>query len=269
MSDYQSQPLPVAEQAPRNGLGNGAMVLGAMGVLSGLIAVFWIAWVLGIAGALGVVGLFLGLAGYARFQRGEATNGTIALWGIFISVFAVILSIVGVVILVGASVDLDGDPTVETEGTVSPTAEKTVSPRVETFAPVQAEPTAPTEPEEVDVVGLKVRDCLAEIEETEESFTSVETVPCAEPHSEEIFAIANIPEGDGQFPGWDAILEHAERLCTAEFESFVGRSYEESELEFSFILPDEEGWRTGDRLIQCTIYDPPGNTTGTLAGANR
>jgi hypothetical protein len=240
-----------------------------MGVLSGLIAVFWIAGVFGIAGVLGIVGLFFGLAGYARFQRGEATNGTIALWGIFISVFAVILSIVGVVIFVGVSVDLDGDPSVETEGTVSPTAENTVSPRVETSAPVQAEPTAPAEPEEVDVVGLEVGDCLAEIEDTEEIFISVETVPCAEPHSEEIFAIANIPEGDGQFPGWDAIEAQAEGLCIAEFESFVGRSYEESELEFAFFTPDEAGWRAGDRLIHCTVYDPAGDTTGTLAGANR
>jgi hypothetical protein len=246
------------------------LIVGNSGVLSGLIAFFFgVAWILGITAVLGIIGLIIGLVGYARFQRGEATNEKTALWGIFISAVAMIFSIVGVVIFVGVSADLDGEPSAETEGAVLPTAENTVLPRVETSAPVQAEPTAPAEPEEVDVVGLEVGDCLAEIEDTEEIFISVETVPCAEAHSEEIFAIANIPEGDGQFPGFDAIEARAEELCIAEFESFVGRSYEESELEFAFFTPDEAGWRAGDRLIHCTVYDPAGDTTGTLAGANR
>jgi hypothetical protein len=192
-----------------------------------------------------------------------------ALWGIFISVAAVIISVVGVVIVVGVSADLEGEPSAETEGTVSPMAENTVSPRVQTSAPPQPEQTAQAEPEEVDIVDVKVGDCLAEIEDTQEIFISVETVSCAEPHSEEIFATVNLPEGDGPFPGWDAVEAQAEELCIAEFENFVGRSYEDSVLDISFFTPDEEGWRAGDRFVLCTVYDPAGDTTRTLAGANR
>ena len=277
MSDYPSQPpppspdqpQPVAQQVPRNGLGMAGLIFGTIGVLSGLIAfLFWLAGILGITGVLGIIGLILGLAGYARFQRGEATNETIALWGTFISALAMILSIVGVVIFVGMSADADGEPSVETEGAASPVAENTGSPHVETSAPARAEQTAPIEPE-VDVVDLKVGDCLAEIEYTEEIFISVETVACTEPHSDEIFATVNLPEGDGQFPGFNAIEAQAEELCIAEFEGFIGRSYEESVLDIAFFTPDEEGWRAGDRLILCTVYDPAGDTTGTLAGANR
>jgi len=40
-------------------------------------------------------------------------------------------------------------------------------------------------------------------------------------------------------------------------------------LDFRFITPSEESWGDGDREILCTVYDPAGDTTGTLADANR
>jgi hypothetical protein len=229
---------------------------GPIGVLSGLIPLFF-----GVAGILGIIGLMLGFVGYGRFQRGAASKGTMALWGIITSAVAMVLSIGGLVILlVGVFADLSAEPSVETESTVPPAAE--------TSAPAQAEETAPTEPEEVDVFVLEVGDCFAEPQDTEEVF-SIETLPCSEPHSEEVFAAVPIPEGDGNFPGFRAIDAQAEELCIAEFEGFVGRSYEESVLDFGFITPSEKSWGDGDREILCTIYDPAGDTTGTLADSNR
>ena len=104
--------------------------------------------------------------------------------------------------------------------------ESTVPPPAETSAPAQAEETGPAEAEEVDIVDLEVGDCLAESLPGEVIF-SVQTVPCSEPHSEEIFAAATLPNGDGDFPGMEAIDAQAEGLCVAEFEGFVGLSYEE------------------------------------------
>src|SRR5918996_6386712 len=106
MSDFPQPPAPdqpqsVAQQAPRNGPGiaalilgiigvPSALVLGIIGVLSGFVPFFF--WV---AGILGIIGLLLGFIGYGRFQRSEASNGTMALWGIVTSaVAAVVVSIV-------------------------------------------------------------------------------------------------------------------------------------------------------------------------------
>jgi hypothetical protein len=97
--------------------------------------------------------------------------------------------------------------------------------------------------------------------------SSVETVPCSEPHSQEIYAVVTLPEGD--FPGMDTIFEQAEELCIAEFESFVGLPYEESALYLHYLTPSEESWSDGDREVVCKVYDPDGDTTGTLADANR
>ena len=54
----------------------------------------------------------------------------------------------------------------------------------------------------------------------------------------------------------------AEELCTAEFEGFVGLPYEDSMLRMNFVIPSEERWDAGDRVVLCTIYDPAGEVSG-------
>ncbi len=73
----------------------------------------------------------------------------------------------------------------------------------------------------------------------------------------------------GGLPGQDAIFEQAEELCITEFERFVGLPYEESALDIDISTPSERTWREDDRLVICAIFDPDGDTTGTLADANR
>jgi hypothetical protein len=263
-SPAPDQPQSVAQQAPRNGPGIAALilgiigmlsalVLGIIGVLSGLVPFFF--WV---AGILGIIGLFLGFIGYGRFQRSEASNGTMALWGIVTSaVAAVVVSIVGAVILVGVFADLVGEASVGTAGTASPGAQ--------TSSPAQAEERAPTEAKQVD--DLTVGDCLRFSGALGEVILGLPTVPCSEPHTEEVFATVTLPEGD--FPGMPAIIAQGEDSCFAEFEGFVGLSYEESVLEIGLYPPEEENWLAGDRLVVCVVSDPAGDTTGTLADANR
>ena len=243
------QPQPVANEAPRNGLGIAALFLGSISVLSSFGRFYWFAAI------LGIIGLILGFIGYGRFQRNEATNGTTALWGIIASAVAVLFSFVGVLFLTGGSADQSDEPSGEAGDTASPAGETSV--------PAQAEETASTESEEINVYDLEVGDCVAAVTD---GFT-VQTVPCSEPHSEEIYAAVTPPEGD--FPGYEAIDAQAKEMCTAEFESFVGLPYEDSMLHVNLVIPTEERWDAGDRMALCTIYDPDGDTTGTLADANR
>jgi Septum formation/Protein of unknown function (DUF2510) len=250
------QPQPVVQLASRDGLVIAALILGIIGVVIGIIPFFF--W---IAGILGVIGLILGFVGRGRAKRGEPTNGTIALWGIIASAVAVVVSIVGLVILIVFE-DL------KVEFWVGPAPEGTASPAVETSAPTQAQETAATGAEAVNVGDLKVGDCLADsLTGGGEAIFTVETVPCSEPHSGEIYAVV-IPRGD--YPGDEAMAVQADELCNAEFESFVGLPYEESVLYFTYLHPsDQESWNAGDREVVCTVYDPAGDTTGTLADANR
>ena len=225
-------------QAPRDGLGVAAFVLGVFG----LILVFFIPVGFLVTGIVGVIGLILGFLGRGRARRGEATNGRTALWGIILSALAVAISVIAAVRLVADLGEAD-------------------------LGEEASQETAPPGAEVVDVFALEVGDCLTEIQATEETFISVETVPCSEPHSEEIYAVVTLPEGD--FPGDEAIVTQAEDVCVAEFEGFVGLSYAESVLEFNYAWPLEEGWDAGERGVVCAVSDPDGDTTGTLADANR
>jgi hypothetical protein len=239
------------QQAPRNGLGIAALILGIIGVVIGIIPFFF--W---LAGILGVIGLILGFVGRGRAKRGEATNGTMALWGIITSAVAVVVSIAILIAWEDLRVEFRAGP----ENTGSPD---------ETPAPTQAQETAAPGAGEVDVLDLRVGDCLADSPTGgEEVIFTVETVPCSEPHSGEIYAVVTLPEGD--FPGDEAVVAQAEESCTAEFESFVGLPYEESVLYFTYLHPsDEQSWIAGNHLVTCSVFDPAGDTTGTLADANR
>ena len=76
------------QQAPRDGLGLAAFVLGVFG----LILVFFIPVGFLGAGIVGIIGLILGFLGRGRARRGQATNGRTALWGIILSALTVALS---------------------------------------------------------------------------------------------------------------------------------------------------------------------------------
>ncbi|NEB73971.1 DUF4352 domain-containing protein [Streptomyces sp. SID14478] len=78
------------QQVARNGLGTAALILGVIGVLSGLLPIlFWL------AGTLGVIALILGLTGRGRAKRGEATNKGVALAGVLLALASLGLAVFG------------------------------------------------------------------------------------------------------------------------------------------------------------------------------
>ena len=118
-----------------------------------------------------------------------------------------------------------------------------------------------------DVFTIKVGDCIS-TSTGDAEVTEVPTVPCEEPHEVEVFHDFEITGTD--YPGEDEIFAQADQGCYDAFESFVGLSYEESELDWSYYYPTEGSWQQqGDRLISCLIFDPAGTTTGSLEGAAR
>ena len=110
---------------------------------------------------------------------------------------------------------------------------------------------------------------LESLEQTE--ISSVPTVPCADPHNNEVYGEYTFPEGD--FPGADVVEQTAMEQCLALWESFVGIPYnaETSTLEVFPIYPLQAGWEgADDRLVTCAIWDKTSpEVTGSLAGAAR
>lgn len=113
---------------------------------------------------------------------------------------------------------------------------------------------------------IKVGDCLGggvtgEIE-------SVDGVPCDQPHQSEVYYSFAIPEGDGTFPGTEAVQDQADQGCLDAFQGFVGIDFDSSVYDISTLTPTAESWaQIKDREVLCLIGQGEGTlTTGTIKG---
>lgn len=101
------------------------------------------------------------------------------------------------------------------------------------------------------------------------SFDAFEVIglPCFDPHQFEVYFTADLPSG--AYPGESAVAESADSRCATSFESFVGKAYDDSELEIVYCYPTAESWRAqDDRSITCAVTG--GDTTiGSLGSSAR
>ena len=121
--------------------------------------------------------------------------------------------------------------------------------------------------ESTDVFSLGVGDCVTDESEMTGEVTDVPIIDCAEPHASEVFHSYMIP--DPSLPDQAGIEAIVQEQCLPAFESFIGLAYDSSVLEVNYLSPTPDSWDAGDRELLCLVYDPSGNVTGTLAGANR
>lgn len=96
---------------------------------------------------------------------------------------------------------------------------------------------------------------------------AVLTHACSEPHDAEVYA--NYELAAGRWPGEVRVEKAAERGCEERFRSYVGRSYEDSALEYSSLGPTKRLWRTGDRHVSCVLEDPADELTGSARRSKR
>ena len=91
------QPPPTG---PKNGLGVAALVAAIVGLV--------FCWSVFGGVVLGVVAVILGIVGYGRAKRGQATNTGVAIAGIVLGALAVIVSLVFIPIWISVFADVGG-----------------------------------------------------------------------------------------------------------------------------------------------------------------
>ena len=95
--------------------------------------------------------------------------------------------------------------------------------------------------------------------------SDVPIIACDVPHDNEVYANRDL-QGD-EFPGREGMANRADQVCLAEFDSYVGASYDTSIYEFSWFVPSEESWDQGDREVICFAYDLSfEKVTGSIKG---
>lgn len=106
--------------------------------------------------------------------------------------------------------------------------------------------------------GLEVSYCY-DVTETS-TYVAFDKVACDGPHDIEYFGSSALSHGESeQFPGNEWLWQYGSDECGGQFEAYVGRPWEpDVPPDYSWVLPTEETWSFGDRLVQCFLVDPAG-----------
>jgi hypothetical protein len=107
---------------------------------------------------------------------------------------------------------------------------------------------------------LGVGDCFADplppssqgvIDETVED---VQRSPCTEPHTGEVFVVADFP-GQDAYPDEQAFEDWVRANCLDQvFQDFTGLTFEAAEdIDVGYFYPKPEGWDDGDREMTCYL----------------
>jgi hypothetical protein len=118
-----------------------------------------------------------------------------------------------------------------------------------------------------EVFSLQVGDCFQDPEAAAEEVHEVQTVPCDQPHDNEVYASLDLPDGD--FPGADAIAEASLDGCLERFEEYVGTPYHASQLYATWLYPTESSWGEGDREVVCVLFAQDEQFEGSMQGWGR
>ncbi len=120
----------------------------------------------------------------------------------------------------------------------------------------------------VDVFSVRVGDCLSD-SEAGDTVSEMKKLACAQPHDYEVYHTFELPAG--AYPGAETVDKAADAGCTPAFETFIGKSYDDSKLSLQSLTPQEESWKErNDREVVCMIVsgdDTP--LTGSAKGVNR
>lgn len=121
---------------------------------------------------------------------------------------------------------------------------------------------------DLTVSDLRVGDCYDLKDPAADEVDQVTALPCSDEHEYEMFFVGEMPAGE--FPGSEAFSSYVEDNCLPSFLAYIGRPYEDSELDIFWLEPSTEGWATGDRKVQCAVYHPRiHRLIGSLQGSDR
>jgi hypothetical protein len=138
----------------------------------------------------------------------------------------------------------------------------------ETASPASS-PSPPPIARHISFSELVIGTCLTDahlVIDDGSAIDSLEAIPCAAPHYEEVIALGTFADRD--YPGSDSLIDELDAACVAAFEGYVGIDYGASALSLDYLLPTETSWLAGDRGYACLVFaDSP--LEGSVAGSAR
>lgn len=118
----------------------------------------------------------------------------------------------------------------------------------------------------LSVFELRAGDCLDPAPDVSGDIDKIAVAPCAEPHTQEVFAIVEASEQP--YPGPEGLATTANALCISAMQDDLGLSPDDG-YYLSYLLPSFNGWNNDDdRSIVCVFVFPTlGEVTGSVIDA--
>lgn len=104
--------------------------------------------------------------------------------------------------------------------------------------------------------------------------SDLSSVACTVPHTQEAYATPSYqaPRGgdDSIYPGDASLASFANGSCAQAFAGYVGLSYLDSSLFFTYLLPSARSWEQGkDRTVLCFVTTTGKPLTTTVKGSKQ
>lgn len=122
------------------------------------------------------------------------------------------------------------------------------------------------------VFAIEPGECFLAPEETTAQIADLESVDCAQDHDLESYAVLEYTgtgAAEGTFPGDDSLKTFADGSCAQAFTDYVGVSYLDSGLFYTYLLPSARSWQEEDRNVLCFAMDSGRSLTGSVQGSKR
>jgi len=94
-------------------------------------------------------------------------------------------------------------------------------------------------------------------------------LPCDLPHQYEVLWVDTTEVTRTPPASPEAFAELARRVCPEQFASSIGRSYQDSSLEYAWISPTADQQAQGIEFLGCLAFDPKTKLTGPVRDSNR
>ncbi len=129
------------------------------------------------------------------------------------------------------------------------------------------------------VFAVRPGQCFVAPKDVKAELSSLEQVPCSQPHTQEAYALVNYQAAgsgpsasasSGAYPGSDVLDKFAKGTCAQHFTSYVGVDYLDSKLFYTYLLPSARSWeQDDDRTILCFITTTGGTLTASVKGSRK
>ena len=118
----------------------------------------------------------------------------------------------------------------------------------------------------VDAFEVRVGDCFDDDAFASSEISEIPGLPCSEPHDNEVYATFDIA---GEWPGDERVEELAYEGCFERFAGAIGKSYEDSVIDFTTIFPTQGSWKQrDDREVVCVGFHMESEElTGSIIGS--